>query len=163
MVVLYQSQTYPVNPSGASPVLTLAQLWEVMEIKVRKPEDFVAPITACEVLEDTESFVKRVVSFKEGMGPPGGKITEDCDIRAPWKVDFRNLDTGAFINNTISQGKDVTDLYLTFYFEWPYPKVEEGSDEVKKISDQLWEQARKTVQHTIDVAREMKSKGELKN
>ena len=79
------------------------------------------------------------------------------------KVDFRNLDTGSFINNTISQGKDETDLYLTFYFEWQYPKMQEGSEEAKKTSDQLWEQARKTVQHTIDVAREMKNKGELKH
>lgn len=79
------------------------------------------------------------------------------------KVDFRNLDTGSFINNTISQGKDETDLYLTFYFEWQHPKMQEGSEEAKKTLDQLWEQARKTVQHTIDVAREMKNKGELKH
>ena len=86
MVVLYQSQTSPVNPPNASPVLTLAQLWEVMQIKVRKPELFVAPISGCEVLEEKESFVKRLVSFREGMGPPGGKVTEDVDLRAPWKV-----------------------------------------------------------------------------
>ena len=79
------------------------------------------------------------------------------------QVDFRNLDTGAFINNTISQGKDETDLYLTFYFEWPYPKIEEGSEEAKKTSDQLWQGAKEVVQHTIDVAREMKTKGELKH
>ncbi|KAF6217767.1 hypothetical protein HO133_006594 [Letharia lupina] len=163
MVVLYQSQTYPINPPNASPVLTLAEFWEVMQVKCRKPELFVAPISACEVLEETDKFMKRTVTFREGMGPPGGKVVEDMDIRAPWKVDFRNLDTGAFINNTISQGKDETDLYLTFYFEWPYPKIEEGSEEAKKTSDQLWEQARKTVQHTIDVAREMKGKGELKH
>ena len=79
------------------------------------------------------------------------------------QVDFRNLDSGGFISNSISQGKDETDLYLTYYFEWPYPKVEEGTEEAKKLSDQLWEMARKTVQHTVDVSREMKSKGELKH
>ncbi|KAM0799765.1 hypothetical protein BDR22DRAFT_806865 [Usnea florida] len=163
MVVLYQSQTSPVNPPNASPVLTLAQVWEVMQIKARKPQLFVAPISACEVLEENESFLKRVATFTEGMGPPGGKITEDVDLRAPWKVDFRNLDSGGFISNLISQGKDETDLYLTYYFEWPYPKVEDGSEEAKKLSEQLWDTARKTVQHSIDVAREMKSKGELKH
>lgn len=186
MVVLYQSQTYPVNPSNASPTLTLTELWEVMQIKCRKPQLFVAPMSACEVLEETDSSMKRAVTFKEGMGPPGGKVIEELDIHAPWKVspcipvctsfmqswqadrsplpqvDFRNLDSGAFINNTISQGMDETDLYLTFYFEWPYPKIQEGSEEAKKLSDQLWNQARTTVQHTIDVAREMKRKGELK-
>ena len=86
MVVLYQSQTLPINPPNASPVLTLAQVWEVMQIKARKPQLFVAAISACEVLEETESFLKRAATFAEGMGPPGGKITEDVDLHAPWKV-----------------------------------------------------------------------------
>ena len=86
MVVLYQSQTCPVNPSNSSPVLTLAELWEVMQIKSRKPQLFVVPIIACEVLEETDRFMKRKATFKEGMGPPGGTIIEDVDIRAPWKV-----------------------------------------------------------------------------
>ena len=88
-------------------------------------------------------------------------MTYEADRSATPQVDFRNLETGGFINNTVSQGKDETDLYLTFYFEWPYPKVQEGSEEAKKLSDQLWKQATSTVQHTIDVAREMKTKGEL--
>ena len=96
MVVLYQSQTSPVNPPNASPVLTLAQVWEVMQIKTRKPELFVAPISGCEVLEEKESFLKRVVSFREGMGPPGGKVTEDVDLRAPWKVCSRPLSGGSY-------------------------------------------------------------------
>ena len=86
MVILYQSQTYPVNPSDANPKLTHPELWEVMRIKCRKPELFIAAMSACEVLEETDSFMKRAVTFKEGMGPPGGKVIEDLDIRAPWKV-----------------------------------------------------------------------------
>lgn len=95
------------------------------------------------------------------MGPPGGTVIEDIELRAPWKADFRNLSSGAFINNTISQGKDKTDLYLTFYFEWPYPNIAEGSEEAKKISNQMWGMAKTTVQHTIDYAREMKKDGKL--
>ena len=86
MVVLYQSQTYPINLPNASPILTLAEVWKAMQVKCRKPELFVAPISACEVLEETDSFMKRTVTFREGMGPPGGKVVEDMDIRAPWKV-----------------------------------------------------------------------------
>ena len=86
MVVLYQSQTYPVNPTDASPTLTHAELWEVMQIKCRKAELFVASIAACDVLEETDSFMKRTVTFKEGMGPPDGKVREELDIRGPWKV-----------------------------------------------------------------------------
>ena len=89
-------------------------------------------------------------------------LSTQADQSPSLQVDFRNLDSGAFINNIISQGKDETDLYLTFYFEWQYPKIQEGSEEAKELSDQLWQQAKKAVQHTIDVAKEMKSKGELK-
>lgn len=77
------------------------------------------------------------------------------------QVDFYNLDSGAFINNTISQGQDEKDLYLTFYFEWPYPDIKEGSKEEKEISDRLWAMAKKTVQHTIDYAKNMANEGKL--
>ena len=86
MVILYESQTYPVNPPDANPMLTHAELWEVTRIKCRKPELFVTSMSAYEVLEETDGFMKRAVTFKEGMGPPGGKVIEDLDIRAPWKV-----------------------------------------------------------------------------
>ena len=151
MVILYQSQTLPINSPSASPTLSIDQVWEVMLLKCRKPELFVAPISGSVVIEETPTFMKRSVTFKEGMGPPGGEVIEELQIRAPWKVkpffplglctvvliktdmrspaqvDFYNLNSGAFINNTISQGEDETDLYLTFYFEWPYPDMQEGS------------------------------------
>jgi len=76
-------------------------------------------------------------------------------------VDFYNVDTGAFINNTISQGKDEKDLYLTFYFEWLHPDLKEGSKEAEAMGGKLWGMARETVQHTIDVAREMAREGKL--
>lgn len=71
------------------------------------------------------------------------------------------MDTGAFINNTISLGKDEMDLYLTFYFEWPYPELKEGSQEAKETVGRLWEMAKVTMQHTIDVARDMAREGKL--
>lgn len=76
-------------------------------------------------------------------------------------MDFYNLDTGAFINNTISQGKDATELYLSFYFEWPFPDLKEGSEDAEDMDKQLWGMARKTVQHTIDYARNMAKEGKL--
>ncbi len=77
------------------------------------------------------------------------------------QADFYNRTSGAKVQNITSQGKDETDLYLTFYFDWPYPNVEAGSAEAKKTSEQLWDGARKTVQHTINVARELKRDGKL--
>ena len=76
-------------------------------------------------------------------------------------MNFYNTDTGAFINNTVSQGENETDLYLTFYFEWPYPNLEEGSQEARETNERLWGMAKKTVQHTIDYARNMAKEGKF--
>ena len=86
MVVLYQSQTCPINPPNAFPLLTIDDVWEVMMLKCRKPELFVAPMSGSKVLEENPTFMKRSVTFKEGMGPPGGEVIEDLQIRKPWKV-----------------------------------------------------------------------------
>lgn len=65
MVILYQSQTSPINPAGAKPVLSIEQFWEVMIIKARQPELFVKPIASAKILEETETTIKREVSFRE--------------------------------------------------------------------------------------------------
>lgn len=67
----------------------------------------------------------------------------------------------AYIENIISRGKDETDLYLTYYFEWTLPKIEEGSEEAQTRSNELWDMARGAVQHTVDVARQLVKKGEV--
>ena len=106
--------------------------------------------------------MRRRVVFKSGMGPPCGSVIEELQLREPWKVDFYNVDTGAFINNTVSRGeKGKGDLHLTFYFEWPYPDMEEGSVEAKETEEKLWHMARETVQHTIDYARKLVREGKL--
>jgi hypothetical protein len=35
MTIIYAAGTAPVNPAGASPVLSLKQLWAGLELKVR--------------------------------------------------------------------------------------------------------------------------------
>lgn len=70
MVTLYQSQTAPINPAGAEPVLSVAQVWEVLSIKVRKPELFVKPFASANILEESETTVKRETIFREVCYPP---------------------------------------------------------------------------------------------
>lgn len=50
---------------------------------------------------------------------------------------------------------------MTFYFEWPYPKLKEGSAETQKMEERLWGMAKQTVQHTIDYARDLAKEGKL--
>lgn len=42
-----------VNPPGAAPVLTEAQVWKGLELKVRSPHDFVPAIVSCDIISDT--------------------------------------------------------------------------------------------------------------
>lgn len=86
MPTLTQSQTIPINPSSSTPQLTLSEIWEVLLLKCRKPQLFVAAFSSCTVLDETPTSMKRRAVFKEGMGPPGGEVVEDLEIRGPWKV-----------------------------------------------------------------------------
>lgn len=65
MVLLIQSQTLPFNPPGAEPVLDKSQIWEALLLKCRKPQDFLFPMSGSEVLEETETLIRRSVTFKQ--------------------------------------------------------------------------------------------------
>lgn len=86
MVRVLQSQTFPINPPGAEPVLSIEQFWEVIKIKCRSPQLFIPAMASCSVLEENEKGLSREVIFKEGMGPPSGKVIEDLTFFKPWKV-----------------------------------------------------------------------------
>lgn len=79
MVNIYVAYTAPINPTGATPVLTVSQVWKGLQRKVRHAEEFVPVIGECEVLEEKDGGreVIRQVKFKEGSGPPGF-VRERC-------------------------------------------------------------------------------------
>lgn len=49
--------TRPINPPGASPVLTEEQVWKALEFKARNPQAFVPMISSCKVVKDEGSKV----------------------------------------------------------------------------------------------------------
>lgn len=59
MVNINVVYTQIVNLSGASPVITLAQLWAAMEMRVREPHEFVPVFSDCKVLEEYENMIVR--------------------------------------------------------------------------------------------------------
>lgn len=85
--------TAPINPPSASPVLSHAQVWAGLVKKIQKPQDFVPLISDCEILEEYDGGLKRVVTFKPGMGPPSGKTTEIITYHGQTTV--RNFRTAA--------------------------------------------------------------------
>jgi hypothetical protein len=68
--------TAPINPASTSLILTQPQVWRGLVEKCRKPQMFVAVISDCEIIEESDTGLKRIVTFKPGMGPPAGKVME---------------------------------------------------------------------------------------
>jgi hypothetical protein len=89
MVNIYVAYTAPINPSGVTPVLNVAQIWKGLQRKVRKATEFVPAIVECEVLEENDEGreVVRQVRFKEGLGPVGW-VKERCQEHAMTKVSW---------------------------------------------------------------------------
>jgi hypothetical protein len=86
MVLIVLSQTFPINPPGVEPVLSVEQVWEVLSIKSRTPELFIQAMASTTVLEEHETSLVREVVFREGVGPFNGKVIEDLTWVKPWKV-----------------------------------------------------------------------------
>lgn len=139
MVTINLAYTAPINGSGASLVLSQAQVWAGLQRKVRKAQEFVPLIVACEVLSETEAekgfTIVRQVVFKEGQGPNGdGKpVKEVCVHYAPCRVDFEQ-ENGSTISNIVSTGPE-GELMMTYAFEWRHPSVAAGSPDAKKLEE----------------------------
>jgi hypothetical protein len=69
MVKIHVAYTSEINPQGATPILTSAQVWQGLQRKIRFAQEFVPIIESCDVLEDKDGVVVRDVRFKEGAGP----------------------------------------------------------------------------------------------
>src|ERR1700676_2458279 len=81
--------TAAINPPSASPILSQLQFWDGLIEKCRRPEDSLPVIANCEILEESDNGMKRIVTFRPGMGPPGGKATEIITFHG--KTTVRNL------------------------------------------------------------------------
>jgi hypothetical protein len=77
-------------------------------------------------------------------------------------VDFHQPD-GAIITNTVSDGPGFSEeeLNMTYTFEWRYPDVKEGSEEVEKLKKEQTQMAKMAVHSSIVAMREMAKRGEL--
>jgi len=83
MVNLYLAYTAPINPSGATPVLTVDQCWQGLQRKVRNAPEFVGAIKICDVIDDKGDEVTREVAFANA---PEKRIKEVCKSYKPMKV-----------------------------------------------------------------------------
>jgi hypothetical protein len=179
MVTINVAYTQIVNPSGASPVITRAQLWAAMEMKVREAHKFVPVFSDCKVLEEHDNVIVRETTLKPMEGRPGKTQKETCKLYKPVKaslwqialimkadlspqVDFYEP-TGAVITNMVSDGPNMTDeeLQMTYFFEWLHPSVEAGSEEEMKLTKQHKMRGKMSVDKTIESVRKMVEAGKF--
>lgn len=78
------------------------------------------------------------------------------------QVDFHEQ-TGAVLTNMVSDGPGMTDeeLNMTYFFEWPHPDVEAGSDKEKELTEQHKKRGKMSVDKTIEAIRKMVVAGKL--
>ena len=84
------ASTAPVNPHplpDRAPTLTIPQIWAGLLEKCRNPhKGFVAVMTDCEVLSETETEVERLVTFKSGGSMAAGKVKEKIVLGKSMRV-----------------------------------------------------------------------------
>lgn len=85
MVLITASTTSPVNPPGATPVLTHDDLWAALVAKARHPAEFVAVIEKSRIIHEDAQGLTRGVTFKGDMGN-GGEMEEVIKYVGKMKV-----------------------------------------------------------------------------
>ncbi|KAK6437231.1 hypothetical protein LTR95_006577 [Oleoguttula sp. CCFEE 5521] len=148
-ITVHCAYTEPINPSSATPILTQTQIWNGLQRKIRKAQDFVPIITATDIVSDEGDEVVRVAHFSDR-----GDGKKEVDFHQP---------NGSLITNTVSEGPglDGQDLHMTYTFEWRYPDVEKDSDRHKELVEMHRKGAKQAVHSSIEALRRMASAGEL--
>merc|ERR1712054_565637 len=146
MVTINLAYTAPINPAGASPVLTESQVWTGLKRKVRRAHEFVPVIVACEVISEEGNT-------KETNEP----VREVCVHFPPSRVDFKQ-DDGSTISNIVSRGPE-GELLMTYAFEWKHDHIQEGSDEATATREKYFKMAKMAVEGSINTIRKFVREG----
>lgn len=87
MVTLNLAYTTAINPpDGPGPVLSEAQIWAGLQLKVRDAPAFVPAISSCTVLEDREAADGVVVREIVFASAPDKITKETCRLFGPSRV-----------------------------------------------------------------------------
>lgn len=147
------SHAIPVNPAGAEPTLTQAQVWRGLELKAENAVPFVEGMTQCDVDAHDGRVITRTITFR------GTRHPERITLFAPVKVQFERLDGTGWIDNVISESED--GLLLTFTFGVTFPGIAEGTPEEQAQGDAMRGAYTGAVAATLDRVRQMVRDGEL--
>lgn len=146
--------TAPINPPGATPLLTSEQIWNGLLLKIRSAETFVpGAIQSTKVISDSidsstgNAVTVREVLFRETQQ----SVQETVTAFKPARVDFEQPN-GSKISNVVSQGAG-GELYMTYIFEWRHPGV--SKEELASLLEKEKKMSQMAVEGTITVLRKL--------
>ncbi|GAA6007182.1 SRPBCC family protein [Rhodotorula paludigena] len=153
-----------VNPTDASLVLSVDQLWAGLAHKARNPAKFLPIPIESRVTEDTGD---KIVRYIKTAGAPEMKEVITSYLKAI--IYFDKYAPGAAadaepvgrVTNSISYGPAPShDLYLSFSFAPSVPGV--SPDELKTLSqEQVADRAGLAVEKTLEAVRDMVRAGDV--
>ncbi|KAJ7159634.1 DUF1857-domain-containing protein [Mycena filopes] len=142
--------TRPVNPPGAEPVLTEAQLWKGLEYKLQNP------LASTLLLDQCSPFMEQLVR-ELTLANSGIAIEEKAEAHTATIMYFE-MSTGQRIANIISYGPD-NELLLTYSFANGIPGV--PADKPKPSPKELNAMLKKALERGLAIFREMVKEGKL--
>jgi len=153
--------TAPINPAGATPILTRAQIWAGLQRKIKAGQEFVGgAIIGTDVVEEYTDetsgnpVVVRDILFRDGER----RVRETCISYEPTKVEFR-MGNGSVVMNVVSEDAE-GELLMTYVFDWRHPGM--GEEELKEVYKKERALAQTAVDSTIVAMREMVKDGRIK-
>ncbi|PWY83623.1 DUF1857-domain-containing protein [Aspergillus heteromorphus CBS 117.55] len=152
--------TAPVNPAGASPILTQKQVWAGLLLKIGSAETFVpnAIQSTTVVSESTDPATGNPVTIREVIfREDQRKVKETVTAYEPSRAVFVQPD-GSTIGNVVSEGAE-GELYLTYTFEWAHPDA--SKEELATFLEKEKKMSRAAVEGTIRVMRELAQNGKI--
>lgn len=151
--------TVTVNPQGATPILTRAQLWAGLLLKIREAETFVRQaIQSTKVLsEETDNKGNLVVTRDVLFRVDQRMVREVVTVYDDCRIEFLQPD-GSKILNLLSHGSD-GGLYLTFVFEWRHAGV--SAEELEQLKEKETKMGMVGTEGTIAATRELVVNGKL--
>lgn len=144
------SASIDVNPPGAAPVLTHAQVWRGLTIKAEAAMPFVPGMSHCEVLKRFDDGLLREVVIR------GERMKERITFTPPNEVYFERVespDNAGWITNLVSESAH--GLLLTFTFSVRFPGVEPGTPAEQERGEGMKRAYRRAIERTLERVREL--------
>lgn len=150
------SETVPVNPAGATTVLSKSQVWQGLVMKAENALPFVPAMESCEIVERySDGFLREIVLR-------GDRMRERITFTPEVQVHFQRVSDATFpgwITNLLSESEQ--GLMLTFTFAIEFPGAAPGSPDEKAKGDAVKASYLSAISSTLKRTRELAQQGQL--